>query len=346
MGIVANHWYCGAETGLGRGFQSGTDDCNLSSESFAIASALGRRIAETRCVKRWLTGSECNAVGRRDADDVCRRALTWLERRPARPFFMFLNFFDAHDPYVAPDEFASRPPVTARHEEVLANWWNLDKSQVTANDAQFAVDNYRDCLAFLDDRVGTLLEELELSGVLDNTIVIITADHGEHFGDHGLYGHGNSLYQSAVRVPLLVRWPSRVPQGVVEDRRVSLRELSVTVADLISRPNGSDGDKDEYTFRGCSWLKSAGQDYVLSEIDSPSIFPCCHGRSPVFQGPMKALYHGPYKYIRTGLREELYDLNADPDEQHDLFGSALHVDRLESFRKELTRRFPAGTEAP
>src|SRR5205085_8095982 len=89
------------------------------------------------------------------------------------------------------------------------------------------------CIASLDHHVGLLLDELERRGVLDNTLVIITSDHGEHFGEHNLLLHGNSLYRDLLHVPLVVIAPGRVPAGRRVKEFVSLRDLPATVLDLL-----------------------------------------------------------------------------------------------------------------
>ena len=114
-----------------------------------------------------------------------------------RPFFAFLNYFDAHDPYVPPPGFRGpfRHPAQdpAGLPVPLRLPGHADKHDVARRDIVMARDCYDDCIAFLDDQLGRLLDELERQGLLDNTLVIITSDHGEAFGDHGIFGHGYSV---------------------------------------------------------------------------------------------------------------------------------------------------------
>ena len=98
-----------------------------------------------------------------------------------------------------------------------------------------AIDAYDNCLAYLDERLGELIDDLERRGVLDQTLVIVTADHGEGLGEHGLFDHGESLYRPEIRVPLLVRL-ARGPRPIARapsTELVSLRDIATTIADFV-----------------------------------------------------------------------------------------------------------------
>ena len=194
------------------------------------------------------------------------------------------------------------------------------------------IDAYDGSIAYLDDQLGRLLERLEDRGTLENTIVIVTSDHGEEFGEHGTMFHGHSLYMPLLHVPLVISYPPRVPARRIY-RPVSLRDIPATILDLLrsadkSRvpggslvPSWSDGDD---TGSGSA---------VLSEVKRNPRTP----RSfPVHKGDMQSLVYGNMHYIRNGDgREELYDLASDPWEESDLAGSDRAQFWLSLFRKEL-----------
>ena len=100
-------------------------------------------------------------------------------------------------------------------------------------------DSYDNCLAYLDWRLGQLFDELQRRGVLDRTVVIITADHGEELGDHDLFEHGESLYRPEIHVPLLILLPSARPCRSVVRETVSLRDLPATIVDLAGLAAGA-----------------------------------------------------------------------------------------------------------
>jgi arylsulfatase A-like enzyme len=104
--------------------------------------------------------------------------------------------------------------------------------RLSAQELQREIDGYDSALAYLDSQLAVLVDELNRRGVLQNTLLVITADHGESFGEHGLIGHGNSLYLEQIHVPLLVRHPDRVPADLRVPDPVSLRDIPATVLDL------------------------------------------------------------------------------------------------------------------
>ena len=124
-------------------------------------------------------------------------------------------------------------PISYVDRLTLKSWDTLDKTQVSAAHVQMAIDVYDDSIYYLDRQLGALLDELEQSGVLDNTLVIFASDHGEHLGDHFLFFHGCSLYRQLVGVPLVIVDPKEVPAGRVVVEPVSLRDIPATVVDLL-----------------------------------------------------------------------------------------------------------------
>src|SRR5690606_1317626 len=95
---------------------------------------------------------------------------------------------------------------------------------------------YDGSIAYLDDAIGRLREALEARGLLDNTVIVAVSDHGESFGEHGWYLHGHSLYREQLHVPLIIRWPERVPAGVRVARPVSIDDLPAVIQDLVDAP--------------------------------------------------------------------------------------------------------------
>ena len=186
--------------------------------------------------------------------------LSWLARRRTdRPFFAFLNYFDAHEPFIPPPQFVGRfglSPTSVRDYQFLLNFEGSDRSAVGRRDITLARDCYDDCIAHLDEQLGVLLEKLQAQGILANTDVIITSDHGEAFGEHGSIGHSFSMYLEEVAVPLVILSPA-APAGRVVENPVSLRDLPATVVDLLGLSATS-------PFQGrslaASWKRGAGVD--------------------------------------------------------------------------------------
>jgi arylsulfatase A-like enzyme len=249
-----------------------------------------------------------------------------------------LNLLDAHSPYVPPagfDRHFGVKPESRADLSTLDRWFTLDKEELGPRDHQLASDAYDDCLAYLDEQLGRLFDELDRRGLLGNTLVVVTADHGEDFGEHGLYCHASSLYDPEIHVPLLAILPDGAHAGRSVAEPVSLRDLPATVADLLGL-----GGVSPFPGRSLArhWDPSARPDSapMLSEVDGPAKSAPNLGRSPAFRGPIKALISGREVYIRNGDGiEEVYDLATDPSQTRNLAGSPAVLPRLEALRADL-----------
>jgi arylsulfatase A-like enzyme len=104
---------------------------------------------------------------------------------------------------------------------------------------QREVDAYDASIAYLDSEIGRMLEELSGRGLLENTLVIVVGDHGEQIGEHGQFGHGNTVYRQALEVPFIFSFPARIPRGLVVSQPVSLRDLPETVLELVALPDSA-----------------------------------------------------------------------------------------------------------
>ncbi len=339
-GFVGNAAYCGFETGLGRGFAH-FEDHVLSVADILWTSALGQRVLlQVMFRPERRTGGTPNDYHRKTADQIRRDMLAWVEGQKGRPFFAFLNLYDAHDPYMPPTDFDRHfgvRPRSAADMAILERWFIKDKKKLTPAEIQSVLDAYDDGIAYLDEQIGELIDDLDWLGLLAKTVVIITADHGEHLGEHQLYGHASSLYDAEIHVPLLVLLPEEEHEGKVVTTQVSLRDLAATVADLTA--------KEGSPFPGQSLARHWAADVPpqsepsLSEVDAPVATAPNQGRSPVFRGPMKAVAAGKYVYVRNGDgQEELFDVEADPMQLRNQAGlrqvesilvqARLHLDRL------------------
>ncbi len=342
-GFVANLTYTGAETGLARGFLH-YDDHDISPTGVLLCSVLGSRILWPALAIGEQVGHPDELPNRKDAAGVGRSCLDWLEHKPeGRPFFAFLNYFDAHNPYLPPSNFLRRlgtPPRTLADRMILLNWFIRDKKSLSPRQIRLVNDAYDDCLAYLDEELGHLFHELDRRGHLRNTLLIVTADHGEHFGEHGLFGHASSLYDQEIRVPLIVIPPGGSDGGQTVDRSVTLRDLPATIVDLAGLKTGAPfpGRSLARYWRPESVPNADATDPVLSEVDEPVKSSPNQGRSPVFRGAMKSLVTDREVYILNGDGvEELYDVQSDPGETQNLVGTTDALPLLRRFRGDLQR---------
>jgi arylsulfatase A-like enzyme len=228
----------------------------------------------------------------------------------------------------------------------MVEWNKLDKLTLPLRTVQLGYDLYDDSIAYLDRRLGTLLHELEQRGVLDDTLVIITSDHGEHLGDHRLFFHGCSLYRQLVEVPLVIAGLKNVPAGRSVAEPVSLRDLPATVLDLL-------GLEGEHPFPGRSlarfWSQPEGAEPpefqpLLMETEKPTLLTN-QGREPAAKGPMRGVVSGGMHYILSGDgQEELYSLRSDPEQRANVAGVPQAQGVLAGFRTIL--KTMRGANAP
>jgi arylsulfatase A-like enzyme len=338
-GFVGNATYCGIETGLGRGFAH-FEDHELSFADVLWTSVLGQRIIlPLICPPERRASGNPNDYHRRDAASIRQGLLAWLRGLGNRPFFAFLNLYDAHSPYIPPADFdrpLGKTTGSATNVSNLERWFILDKNQLSSREIQFVLDAYDDGIAYLDEQLGLLFTDLERAGRLANTLVIVTADHGEELGEHGLYGHASSLYDGEIHVPLLIFLPGAAQAGTTVRPQVSLRDLAATITDVVGI-----GDR---SFPGRSLARYWAGDATyhpepsLSEVDAPVMSAPNQGRSPVFRGPMKAVTSGHHVYIKNGDgKEELFDVEADAAQVRDLAGLPESSSILDQFRTLLER---------
>lgn len=327
-GFIANLRYCSREYGLARGFATYRDYA-LTGSQMVGSTMLGRRaiLVFNAWFGRYLM------PGRKDAERVVNEFLAWRADGDDRPWFAFLNFFDAHDPY-APEapydlQFAGREPPSR-----LIDFGRRH----SAEEIQGLRDAYDGSIAALDAQLGRLFDALRREGTLDRTIVIVTADHGEEFAEHGHLGHGSGLHFPALHVPLLVRWPAGgVPAGLRVREPVSLVDVPATILDLA-------GGRSEPRLPGASlaplWRGEAapGRSPVLSELYWVPGQPDWY---PVAGGDLRSLVLGSYHYIAgPDDQEQLFDIMADPFEQRDLLAEPALADTLAIMRRILARYPP------
>jgi arylsulfatase A-like enzyme len=223
---------------------------------------------------------------------------------------------------------------------------NYTAEQINQEAATLYHDSYDSCIAYLDRQVGLLLDELEQSGRLDNTLVIVTSDHGEHFGEHHFLGHGASLYRREVHVPLLLIPPSRSTIARVVNDPVSIREIPATVAQWVDLgPQSPFGDTSLVRFLDGRPVRPAEASPVLCEVQHIKTVPPT-AWLPSTVGPMASLVTPDQVYIRhRGGREELYDFN-DHQQLVDLATQPQSAPAIDEFRRTLSRIYGRVTSPP
>lgn len=357
-GFVGNTLYCSYDTGLSKGFTH-YEDYNLQQlDAFLMARLTERALTGFFQVSAWVRGrwhsealapvemfiqKHVYASNRKNAAAVNRDFFEWLSTRdePTRPFFAFLNYIDAHDSYFPP-RGAGFPfglsPVTANDFTVLQNWESLDKRNLHPHFRQLVSDCYDDCVRYMDDQVFMLLSKLSSMGLLGNTLIVITADHGESFGEHGLYRHGNSLYRTEIHVPLLVVMPGLRPARWIVDDVVSLRDLPATIIDLAGLADWSPiPGRSLARFWNRATTDPLAGEPAVAQLGSPNPVDLGHqAPSPAENGSITAVMLPEYKYIEERARQRLF-LRADTDENADKAEEPAMQSAMERARTEVRR---------
>jgi arylsulfatase A-like enzyme len=288
-------------------------------------------------MERWIY-----AGIRKDAASINRAFLDWLSCRPeqTRPFFVFLNYLDAHAPYRLPEGAQQRfghKPKSREEIRVICNSWDLiDKLTLPHYYQTMARDAYDSCLAYLDEQLGVLFDELQRRSVLDDTLVVITSDHGEGLGEHDLFDHGESLYSTELDVSLLILLPLKGRAARVVPQVASLRDLPATVVDLVGQAAGSPfpGHSLASLWRDPAGVRAAAS-AAFSELFAPSPRKTNRGRSPADRGPLISVADGDFVYIRNegDSAEELFNKSDDPHELSNRVGQGTVNPILDRFRK-------------
>lgn len=267
------------------------------------------------------------------------RALEFLsgQQDEQRPFFLWVNFFDPHHPFVVPQEYLDRYPasevslgIDAESEPPLPAQLESMRSYANAAGARAFDDYSRDGLVevvrayyamitMVDEEIGRILDGLDSAGLTEDTLIVFTSDHGEMLTDHGLLLKGPALYEGAVRVPLVLRWPGVLPAGQRRAALASLVDLPATILHAAGRgePSWNQGeslmpvatDGDERWTR--DWALCQYRDSGRPE-DPPTFATMLR-----HQDLKLVVFHGGPVTPRP--REcQLFDLANDPDERTNL----------------------------
>jgi arylsulfatase A-like enzyme len=260
-------------------------------------------------------------------------------QRPG-PFFLWANFFDPHHPFVAPQEYLDRydaaglplplgserdlddrPPILAEASRRSYGGHARGYAEHSPEELRQIVRAYYAMVSFVDDEVGRILAALDELGLRERTLVVFSSDHGEMLGDHGLLLKGPMMYEGAVRVPLLMRWPGVLAGGTRRAELVSLVDLCATFLDAAGLPDlpASQGDSLLPLARG----ESGGRGYALCEYRNSG-----HPYDPpvhvtmLRRGRHKLVVHHGHPATGRARTGELYDLQADPHEGRNLWDEA------------------------
>lgn len=315
--------------GLGRGYIHFEDGSLLER---LLQTTLGERI-QTRLVRANIID---NLAGRQDAREISQDALRWI-RHGATPFFVTINYFDAHEPLLPPPSYFHR--FSARQSALRGQYNWPEDVQLRASEIKDEVDAYDACIAYVDEQISVLMRRLDTAGLLKNTIVVITSDHGQEFQEHGFMFHGKGLYWNLLHAPLLISWPGHLAGGERIPTPVALQSLPATLlrmAGIATDPFPGPSLTDLWTTPDAAQTWPA----PVSELAEMGSSP----RFPSYYGAMKSVVTPQWHYVQGGKSgQELYA--CCDDEQRDLAATALGATLAPVFRQLLKEDKPLTADA-
>ncbi len=320
----ANTLFFTRRQGFGRGFMRFEDNFRSVPDAFLNSSLFGY-LFDYYGLRKALNYE--GVPTRRIAPDMNASALQWIDQSD-KPFFVFINYFDVHDPYTPPEPYLSKYAPT--QGGLINGFVERYHPDLTPEQLQSEIDAYDGSINYADDQIKALFAELESRGKLDNTIVIITSDHGESLGEHELLQHSASLYRQEIHVPLIV-WGAGVPAGVVIDTPVSTTALPSTIMELL------DSNDEIFPAQPLTLLFDGNVPSNWAQpISEVAQFDGAAEINPTTHGEMKSVVGDELQYIvHESFGEELYNWRDDPQETNDLESDTSAISALDEFKSYL-----------
>jgi arylsulfatase A-like enzyme len=308
-----------------------------------------RAAADTAGLKALLAEyPELFDASRQSSPETIDRALEWIDEVRESPFFCFVHLFDAHDPYTPPPPFDTHfdpdyeGAITGKR---VAAADSPVRGDMDPRDLEHVIALYDGGIAWVDSEVGRLVDQLKERALLENTIVVITSDHGEEFFEHGNKTHRHSLHVESVHVPLIMRWPAGIAQGLSVPSATGIIDIAPTLYGLLglSAPEGIVGSDLSRVVRGEA--ENSERTY-LTELLLFDYGAVPHRRVGLLRGSehtlLRAVGSEPWEATR-------YDLEVDPRES----GPGEAVEVLLEEQREVQRlaradsvQRPAGDAGP
>jgi len=255
-----------------------------------------------------------------EAKDVFDEAGNWVEAQKDGRFFAYIQTIDPHVPYDPPGKYLQMYDPSEYTGQVRPRMTGdlLEKAKRNPPQVVFDASDRRRLKALHDGEItqhdqffGAFLERLSELGLAEDTLIVVTSDHGEELDDHGSWGHGHSVYQELLHVPLMFRLPKRLPGGTKVGDAVSTLDISATVTDLLGVP---------------AMAHNEGQALVGLMLGEAPSRPTVAFSD--FQDDRRVITTGRWKFILRGnLTSTMFDLVADPLEKTQLDASAFPIGR-------------------
>jgi len=260
---------------------------------------------------------------------ITQKALNWLRGCDSR-FFLWIHYMDAHWPWIPPLDFLDGKTT---EKEAYKLWWKmlLDSSSITDEEVGKMIELYDYDIGYMDHNLGIFINELNDMGLYDDSVIVVTSDHGEEFNEHGDVGHHNfKLYKELVHIPLVIRYPKGAHGGKVVDDLICHLDLAPTILKLVNV------DPPE------NWIGSDLALIINCQAESEREGIIIEGK--VRQGHNIVAYRTrKWNYIidEDKMTRELYDLKSDPYEKINL--SSILPDKVDEFEAEISKHLSSNS---
>jgi arylsulfatase A-like enzyme len=307
-GFNANPSYGTSPWGLARGFETYVDSTSTLGYSLD-ASRIGHDFIEPYS-EEWFQRSRFNQFTARQLNE---QVYHWFAHRSDRPFLLFLNYNDAHDPYEVPSPFDRRFGRLSPQAKDRLQRAKYGRYEFSSDERESVISGYDNALNYIDSQVGELLQFLERSPEWSNTYVIITADHGEAFGEHHTYTHGWDLHREVLHVPLVIAGPG-IPAGVRVSHIARTRQIMPTALEWA----GVNITK----LHRFSLVHMWHSDYVPMRPEEPALSEVIDATPPPAPQGMISITTREWQLISCTdeHRDQLYHWPTDPLEEQDVSG--------------------------
>lgn len=280
------------------------------------------------------------------AEQKFSNAIKWIKKNSGKNFFLMVHTNDLHWPYPVPKPFEHMfdPGYKGKHDFATMAGGRISRGDLIFGNVKLpkeeinhAIAHYDAGIRYIDSHIGKFFDFLRSSGLYDNSLIIVTGDHGENFGEHDFYfQHGASLYETSVKVPLIFKCPKIMPNDKKIETRVQLLDIMPTVMDIIDIPllNKVEGVSLLPLIKGSSQF---ARDFVFIE----SIEEHFQGNKKVFmkgiKGKWRMMVVRDWKIIYIPHPEndifELYNLKKDPEEKINLID--VEKEKAEEMKKRI-----------
>lgn len=247
----------------------------------------------------------------RPASQITSGAINWIEKSLGKKFFLFLNYFDPHFPFEPPEGFATA--FLPKNKRIDDYWY----TRTALYDAE---------ILYMDHYIGKLIQNIKANNLYENTLIIVTADHGELLGEHGKVLHGNDLYQEEIHVPLMVRYPGTEVPSTRKDTPVQLLDIFALILDRLGLK-----------------LPEGIQAGVPPQVGHPILSETYPLPTLSSEGSWRAIFEGDFKFIWNSKGHHmLFDCRNDPFENINLIWQhPQQAQRMEARLNNYLMKLPA-----